>query len=423
MADNYYESIVSKLPIGYALIEAIQKNSEIIDFKFLEVNDLYKENFNDSMHHEFHKMTMNDLIQKVNLHSLKIIERLKETLAQGEKFINNIYFKKPNKHYDIKLNKINDSTIIAFFIDVTEKIQLKEYQKEFQSQHQILRTALDATPDMVAVKDLDGRYLIVNKAVKNHFKNVTNEVEGKLIEDLYPEWEVPKVKGLDQEAIDKKESFRRKVTVPSSEKDFVLSDITRAPIKDEQNNVKGVIAIGRDVSEEEKARKALELKHKEIKELAEKYRKLSYKDDLTTLYNRRKFYEDIKAINNSEYHLYICDLNNFKQVNDTLGHLAGDQVLYKFSTYLRRMLKPFDGIVYRIGGDEFAIIIPQNATFNFKNKYQEINDKLKTFHKELSLAYGEIDLSIKDNLDNKALDEILRQADENLYKHKVYKKV
>ncbi|WP_343089404.1 GGDEF domain-containing protein, partial [Methanocalculus natronophilus] len=127
--------------------------------------------------------------------------------------------------------------------------------------------------------------------------------------------------------------------------------------------------------------------------------------------------------NNSEYHLYICDLNNFKQVNDTLGHLAGDQVLYKFSTYLRRMLKPFDGIVYRIGGDEFAIIIPQNATFNFKNKYQEINDKLKTFHKELSLAYGEIDLSIKDNLDNKALDEILRQADENLYKHKVYKKV
>lgn len=418
MADIYYESIVSKLPIGYALLEAIQENEEIIDFKFLEVNELYKDNFNPTMRHELHTMTINDLIQKLNLNTLKMMETLKQTLKQGEKFIENVYFKTPNKHYNIKLNKINETTIIVFFIDITEKNQLKEYQKEFKAQHQILRTALDATPDMVAVKDLNGRYLIVNQAVKDHFKQITDQVEGKLIEDLYPAWEIPKVIGLDREAIEKKESFSRKVTIPSSETDFVLSDITRAPIKDEHGQVKGVIAIGRDVSEEEKARKALETKHKEIKDLAEKYRKLSYKDDLTTLFNRRKFYEDIKAINNSEYHLYICDLNNFKLVNDTLGHHAGDQVLYKFSTYLRRVLKPCNGYAYRIGGDEFAIIVPQNTIFNFKDKILEINEKLKSYHKDLSLAYGEIDLSIKESLDNKALDSILQQADKNLYTHK-----
>ncbi len=416
---KYYESLEKHLPIGYAIVQAVKKNDVIHDFKLIKTNHAFTMFFESKMRNQLEGNDVHTIIQTHQLDHLNIHDNLLLTLKQGNRLINDVFLKTTKKYIDVKLDKLDDDTIIAYFIDVTEKIKLKETQKQYETQHQILRTALDATTDMVAVKDLDGKYIIVNQAVKEHFKDVTDQVEGKTAFDLYPSWEVPKVNGLDKEAIEKKESFRRKVTVPFSETGFVMSDITRAPIIDNEGNVKGIIAIGRDVSEEEKARKELETKHKQLQELADRYQKLSYKDDLTTLYNRRKFYKDIKALkSNSNHKLFMCDLNNFKRVNDTKGHHYGDTVLYKFSTYLSRMLKPHNGILYRIGGDEFAIILPREAVFNFKDKLKNINDMLTDFHDDLSLAYGEIDLSIDDQLNTKALDTILREADKNLYHYK-----
>jgi diguanylate cyclase (GGDEF)-like protein len=90
------------------------------------------------------------------------------------------------------------------------------------------------------------------------------------------------------------------------------------------------------------------------------------KDALTELGNRRDFHERLEAeVERSRRHgrplsLVMLDLDGLKDVNDSWGHQAGDRVLVRFADHLRRTLRTSDG-AYRIGGDEFALILPETS--------------------------------------------------------------
>ena len=92
---------------------------------------------------------------------------------------------------------------------------------------------------------------------------------------------------------------------------------------------------------------------------------LAMQDALTGLGNRRYFDEQLKrAMNNAKRHhslvgLVLGDLNKFKAINDTHGHITGDLVLQEFANVLRQCIRDSDS-VFRFGGDEFAIIV-ENA--------------------------------------------------------------
>ena len=90
------------------------------------------------------------------------------------------------------------------------------------------------------------------------------------------------------------------------------------------------------------------------------------RDPLTGLYNRRYFDETladhIEAAKryNRDLSLAILDLDRFKQINDACGHAAGDAALRRFADHLRSSARSAD-IVCRIGGDEFAVILPETS--------------------------------------------------------------
>lgn len=93
---------------------------------------------------------------------------------------------------------------------------------------------------------------------------------------------------------------------------------------------------------------------------------LSQKDDLTGLYNRRVLAQQLMGLDDDRDHdfhyaILLLDLDHFKQVNDSYGHIAGDQVLKEVSVVLQQNLRPED-LLGRYGGEEFLIII-QNAHF------------------------------------------------------------
>src|SRR6266513_2953359 len=111
------------------------------------------------------------------------------------------------------------------------------------------------------------------------------------------------------------------------------------------------------------------------------YKDYAYTDALTEIPNRRFYYERLlqeiarARRSGSPLTLALVDLDLFKEINDEVGHRGGDQVLKFFSQFMRVNLRQED-IVCRIGGDEFAIILPDTSAENAATFFERIRSKL-----------------------------------------------
>lgn len=120
------------------------------------------------------------------------------------------------------------------------------------------------------------------------------------------------------------------------------------PIVDQHNVTRQILCVSRNVSQQ----KQVETRLKAITEI----------DELTGLYNRGTFYKQFKCIlfrarqQQSQAGLLLIDLDYFKHINDTLGHIAGDHLLHVLGERFKNNLGP-EAIVSRLGGDEFAVLV------------------------------------------------------------------
>jgi len=123
--------------------------------------------------------------------------------------------------------------------------------------------------------------------------------------------------------------------------------------------LKALVSITERYEELKMDIKKQHLKIEELKEEIEKTKCEAEKDFLTGVYNRKKF--DTMLENFIEkrkmFVLMLIDLDNFKQINDNYGHQAGDMILKKVGEILRKNLRP-ETPIFRIGGEEFAVIFP-----------------------------------------------------------------
>lgn len=151
----------------------------------------------------------------------------------------------------------------------------------------------------------------------------------------------------------------------------------------------------------------------------------AHQDSLTKLWNRRKFQEDLdKAIEyNSRYTrssgMLFIDLNNFKTINDTLGHLAGDFVLQHISNILKQQCRVNDE-VYRLGGDEFAIIMQEVNDLETINKAVAIENAILTtpclYESQKLCLSASVGTSLIDGEKDK--NDVLEIADKQMYQVK-----
>ncbi|MFA6627628.1 MAG: HD domain-containing phosphohydrolase, partial [Bacilli bacterium] len=146
---------------------------------------------------------------------------------------------------------------------------------------------------------------------------------------------------------------------------------------------------------------------------------LSCHDHLTDLYNRRYFLEQFNQHNKLEYlplGIMMMDLNGLKIINDAFGHKAGDMALKKLGHVLKDTFKQKD-TVSRIGGDEYAVLLPNTSLKELEDYKEQIASAIRTMkvdNIELSIAIG-YELKKKFEED---IDDVLKAAENRMYKHK-----
>lgn len=148
---------------------------------------------------------------------------------------------------------------------------------------------------------------------------------------------------------------------------------------------------------------------------------LNYHDQLTGLYNRRFYEEEINRLDsarNLPLTLVMGDLNGLKLINDSFGHKIGDEMLKKIATAITEGCRA-DDITARIGGDEFIIILPETDPVAAEKVIDRINtcaSKQKVAALNISISFGYETKTIM----TQKIEDIFKGAEDHMYRHKLY---
>jgi len=153
-----------------------------------------------------------------------------------------------------------------------------------------------------------------------------------------------------------------------------------------------------------------------------KLRYASFHDSLTGLYNRNFFQEEMNRLQNDRHQsmgLLICDLDGMKFVNDTLGHTKGDEMLKRVAGILREHFRAGD-IIARIGGDEFAVIVPDVEHDEVERMVQRLRESTKENNRLDPEVPVSLSIGYSVNRESPAdMDALFREADNRMYQDKV----
>lgn len=139
--------------------------------------------------------------------------------------------------------------------------------------------------------------------------------------------------------------------------------------------------------------------------------KLSYRDMLTGLYNRNRYIERLEAykqVQDQQIGAIYIDLNGLKKVNDEQGHRAGDELIVRAAGTIAGI---FAEDAYRVGGDEFVVILLDVSREEFARKTEQLRRQMQ--ENSVDASIGVVWQASTENLEN-----LLRRADENMYREK-----
>ena len=215
----------------------------------------------------------------------------------------------------------------------------------FERRHDLILDSLDAA---IYIKDKDHRYVYVNKSLCDLFGRPADEIIGKTAQDLVDPDAAKRILASDLRILCDGERYTGEETrlLPNGETQTFLT--VKQPLRDASGQVYAVCGISTDFTER--------------KRYEDEIQRLALFDALTGLPNRTLLLERADhalerfAQNNSNGALMFIDLDDFKVLNDTLGHVQGDRLLQQVAERLRTNVEE-DATLARLGGDEFVLLV------------------------------------------------------------------
>ncbi|MDO8141108.1 MAG: EAL domain-containing protein [Candidatus Brocadiales bacterium] len=243
-----------------------------------------------------------------------------------------------------------DERLVSFVSSVVVQLGEVIKRKHIEETKARLSEITETTTDFVATATTEGRVLYINKSGRKVLGIGEDEdISNLKISDCHPKWATDIIvnEGVP-DAIREGAWVGETAFLSCDGREIPFSQVIIAH-KNPDGTVNNLSTIGRDISE----RKRFET---QIMYMANR-------DPLTNLLNRRRFHEELEGwlAQTRRFEikgaLLFLDMDNFKYVNDSLGHQAGDKLLMTMAGLLRERLRETD-ILARLGGDEFAIILP-----------------------------------------------------------------
>ncbi|WP_407186258.1 EAL domain-containing protein [Bradyrhizobium centrosematis] len=296
---------------------------------------------------------------------------------------------------------------VATIEDVTERRNLEQ---ERDRNYTFLREIIDHIPSQITVKDARTRqYLLLNGVAEQLFGQSRQDVVGKTAFDIFPKGPAGRITEDDSNALKSTKGLFKDEhawQMPGTGLRYITS--TRIGIRDDAGEPRYLIHVIDDVTERRRA--------------DEKIAHMAHYDALTDLPNRTLFREQIereltKVAAGDQFALLYIDVDEFKGINDSLGHHVGDELLKAIASRLRGCLKEGD-LIARLGGDEFAVIqtgiqSPAEVLSFVTRIYQVIRQPYHCLGHQLSTdASIGIALAPQDGTD---LDQLVKNADLAMY--------
>lgn len=299
-----------------------------------------------------------------------------------------------------------------------------EREGELRKSEHKLSTILDNINSHVFLKDTEGRYLFANRYTCEMFGAPLEEVVGQTDARFFDAESLDQIRRNDRMVLDEGKVVRTEevnLRGPGKQPQSFLT--IKLPLRDEAGNVYALCGISTDISD--------------YKSREREMRQQAFHDELTSLPNRRLLFDRldlaIAASRRSELYgaLLFIDLDNFKPLNDSRGHEAGDLLLTEVARRLQKCVREVDTVA-RLGGDEFVVMV-QNLDADGERSRAQIGIIAEKIHAALSEPYR---MHLKDekghlmaiehhctasvgvclfHSDEQSAEDILRRADQAMY--------
>ena len=258
------------------------------------------------------------------------------------------------------------------------------------SDAQLIRTIMDNSQDTIYFKDRMSRFILNSKAHANQFGvDDPKELVGKSDRDFYPE------EFIRQTLEDERRILETGVPIVGRVEKLENDDgsvtwflASKYPLYDDKGRIVGTWGTSRNITGLKQAEQELENLNILLAEANARLRELSVIDDLSGLYNRRNF-QDILAKTARSYIrrrtagvtttfcLALMDVDHFKTINDTYGHVVGDAVIRYVADVITATVRPSDH-AFRYGGDEFAVIFPDMTLEEARSECERLREEIES---------------------------------------------
>jgi diguanylate cyclase (GGDEF)-like protein/PAS domain S-box-containing protein len=406
--EELFAAIVKHAPAGLFLFD-------IDTLRFVEFNDLACANLGYDRE-TFAKLSLTDI--QAELSPMDVRRRVDQVVLEGIGRFELRHRRASGKIRDVEVSEravtIRDRRyMVGFWSDITER---KAAETMLRNREQQIRSLVEHTPDGIVRYDRGLRRIFINEAMRQFLPEDHNRFAGAVLDEGSSIIELDKYRDALKEVFETGESRALECRYLRGDGEVGWIDIRLVPEVgrnwNESHGVSTVLAISRDITER--------VRHNEV------VARLAFTDSLTELPNRALFGDRMNQLHadasryRRTFAVMLIDVDHFKDVNDSLGHKAGDVLLAEVARRFATAVRKSDTLA-RIGGDEFAVLLPTRG--DAESIAQAVQKLLGTLDEPIQVNGKEIFVTVSVGvsiypLDSLNLEDLTGYADAALYQAK-----